>query len=646
MNYLREVLPKGAPFSGIPDSKIADKFEVSNEYTDSFYTSDMDERATQLGTRLNPPIHRLINLGNCKYEKEVVEKFDDLHGEYVDDITTNPYEMHRQSARQHMEDFGPDAAFFESDQPRRDPNLARERLNLQYNSTRGNTSNLPKHEGLFIGFMEHEERNAANDIPLGERVREQSYAGKRMQNAIIRMGDSDETQQTEATRSGFEVHQDRKKIHLTMRNKTKVFDQQFLSMANKSNIAANPKLFRHVEDENKKEERDTFRVATKKTITNLGREMALQTEFDQDFSTTNTTNTKRNLAVPQDYVMMSMIETDQKQQQTFGTAVVNKKSKSVHEDVINIQSKTANDFKAGKSSTTANKKGKSLPDDPTAVNSSTVGDQQMKAGTEKFTSNDRKSRHFDSELNRVVHYTDTNHKYHDHVTGKTFKSADISESGDMGIIRAKTTGDQPKLIIGNAIAINGKQRDGTGDDLNIGKSGITEIKIDHKTLLENMTNTSMEIGKIDFSTVVTSTDIYIKRDEKFTNHASSTKKGGAVSDDPTTARYQSLEDTIRLVTPGGNGSVVNYKQLALTSHKAAATDGLNRVEQDFNESAFSQMRRRRERTEDQRQLFDREGVDYKENGQSITRSKRNGKQNNHRALAMSNDINSGETMFD
>ena len=67
-------------------------------------------------------------------------------------------------------DRTPDKGFVASDAARRNPQHSRSILNLHYNTTRGSTSELPRHPDLFIGFTGNDPRGVQN-IPRFDKAR-------------------------------------------------------------------------------------------------------------------------------------------------------------------------------------------------------------------------------------------------------------------------------------------------------------------------------------------------------------------------------------------------------------------------------------------------------------------------------------------
>jgi hypothetical protein len=247
-----------------------------------------------------------------------------------------------------------------------------------------------------------------------------------------------------------------------------------------------------------------------------------------------------------------------------------KKSRSVDDDVTNIQTKTANDFKINKHHTAAN----------------------------------GNNRNFDTELNRIQHYTTNGQHHKEHITNINNKTRNPNDD-----------------VLNNAI-INTEN----------------EIKIDHKTMLENMIKQSMDMSKVDVSGNLYNTDMNVKISHINKSGKENMNKTNKTHEDTNVNRYDTLEETVRKTVPGGNG-IVNYKQMTPTKAKS---DVKNNTDRNFEDSVFTQMRHRREHVKDNRQKFDREGVDYDENVVTMRRTKRNGDRKNLRHISIGNDINSGE----
>jgi len=149
------------PYGGMPYSKIIPKYEVT------------DPNIIKTG----------IDAGNKSIfgSDSNYLSYNNIHDE-------NPYENY---ARSEIIDWSPDAPLFESDHARRDPAYSKSVVNLRYNGNRGNTSDLPRHPELFIGFTGNDPRGATNDPRMDQSRRFMaSYAS----NLQVRMGSNDDNQ--------------------------------------------------------------------------------------------------------------------------------------------------------------------------------------------------------------------------------------------------------------------------------------------------------------------------------------------------------------------------------------------------------------------------------------------------------------------
>jgi hypothetical protein len=81
-------------------------------------------------------------------------------------------DMFDDHARRELADWRPVPGFMEADMPRRNDATARGLLNTRYNGTRGTHSELPKHEGMFYGFLDNDPRGVSTD-PRMENMAQQ-----------------------------------------------------------------------------------------------------------------------------------------------------------------------------------------------------------------------------------------------------------------------------------------------------------------------------------------------------------------------------------------------------------------------------------------------------------------------------------------
>ena len=99
-------------------------------------------------------------------------------------LTGIPYKDYQVSE---IIDRTPDPGFLEQDRPRRNPQMAREVLNLRYNGSRGSHADLPRNPDLFMGFLGDDPRGVEN-LPRFDKMREQM--AHRARQLEVRMGQS------------------------------------------------------------------------------------------------------------------------------------------------------------------------------------------------------------------------------------------------------------------------------------------------------------------------------------------------------------------------------------------------------------------------------------------------------------------------
>jgi len=145
---------------------------------------------------------------------------DDLLGNDSFDHITDEYDDY---ARTEIIDRAPDQPYLESDQTRRDPALTRSMINLRYNGTRGNHSELPQHPELFLGFTGNDPRGSVND-PRFDKVR--GHMESRGHNLESRMGVNDDYHVAERPWTGQSLSYGQKEMHRRMQGNTKVFTMQ------------------------------------------------------------------------------------------------------------------------------------------------------------------------------------------------------------------------------------------------------------------------------------------------------------------------------------------------------------------------------------------------------------------------------------
>lgn len=126
-------------------------------------------------------------------------------------------------------DRTPDKGFVASDAARRNPQHSRSILNLHYNTTRGSTSELPRHPDLFIGFTGNDPRGVQN-IPRFDKARGHMTARfrqlePRMGHSVGHDGGDGEAPHQVAERpwTGPALQKARVDNHKMMRKRLKVF---------------------------------------------------------------------------------------------------------------------------------------------------------------------------------------------------------------------------------------------------------------------------------------------------------------------------------------------------------------------------------------------------------------------------------------
>ena len=184
--------------------------------------------------------------------------------EEIDDINSDPRQLYIQYARREIEDFSSIPPFMESDKQQRNPNQARERLNIRYNSTRGNSKNLPIHPEMFVGFTDADPRGT-NDQPNMALMRNHIWGvknnpyenrpydgaegktpnplfrGGRAARLEVSMGNNDENHVAERPKSGIENQIDRVERQIWVRDRFKDFTPQHNGQSTNQNTG--PKLW-------------------------------------------------------------------------------------------------------------------------------------------------------------------------------------------------------------------------------------------------------------------------------------------------------------------------------------------------------------------------------------------------------------------
>lgn len=175
------------------------------------------------------------NYGGIPYT-HIMQKLEETDmGEYDnDEYDDNGVEYkYRSLARSEIIDRNPDKPAFEADQARRNPTMSRQKLNLQYNSTRGNSAELPSHPEMFMGFMDADPRGTMTD-PRLEKMRDYMTGAKaaRMQ---VPMGNNDDNLIVERPMTNMEIDENRKRGHLFTRQNLKVFSRDRLGQGTNNN---------------------------------------------------------------------------------------------------------------------------------------------------------------------------------------------------------------------------------------------------------------------------------------------------------------------------------------------------------------------------------------------------------------------------
>jgi hypothetical protein len=159
----------------------------------------------------------------------ILEKMEVTPGDHLDsgDGLTGIY--HKDFMVQEIMDRTPDPGFLASDAPRRNPQHSRSILNLHFNTTRGSSSEMPRHPDLFIGFTGNDPRGNQN-IPRFEKARGHMTARfrqlePRMGRSVGHDGGDGEAPHQVAERpwTGPALQRARVDNHKLMRDRLKVF---------------------------------------------------------------------------------------------------------------------------------------------------------------------------------------------------------------------------------------------------------------------------------------------------------------------------------------------------------------------------------------------------------------------------------------
>lgn len=181
------------PYGGIPYSKILPKYEVTNP--------------NLIKTGIDAGINSIYG-SDSNYLSSA-----NIHDE-------SPYENY---ARSEIIDWSPDAPLFESDHARRDPAYSKSVINLRYNGNRGNTSDIPRHPELFIGFTGNDPRGSTND-PRMDQFR--GFMNANAANLQVRMGNNDDNHIVERPWTNQSISYDKKYMQQISANNLKIFSTQ------------------------------------------------------------------------------------------------------------------------------------------------------------------------------------------------------------------------------------------------------------------------------------------------------------------------------------------------------------------------------------------------------------------------------------
>lgn len=176
---------------------------------------------------------KTINYGGIPYTS-ILSKLEETDMEDTDDYNDNGVEYkYKSSARAEIIDRNPDKPYFESDQARRNPVMSRQKLNLQYNGTRGNSAELPAHPEMFVGFIDQDPRGINLD-PILAKSREH-LSGSKAARMQVSMGNNDDNLIVERPMTNYEIDENRKKMHNFSRKNTKVFSRDRLGQSTNNN---------------------------------------------------------------------------------------------------------------------------------------------------------------------------------------------------------------------------------------------------------------------------------------------------------------------------------------------------------------------------------------------------------------------------
>jgi len=175
-----ELISDDMPYGGIPYSKYLPKFEITDP--------------------------KIMNIG-------IDNSMTNLND-------NNPYNDY---VRSEIVNWGPDAPLFESDHVGRDPGQSRGKINLMYNGNRGNTSDIPRHPEMFIGFTGNDPRGATND-PRLEQMR--GFLTAHAANLQVSMGTNDANHIAERPWTNQAISYDKQHVNKISKNNMKIFSTQ------------------------------------------------------------------------------------------------------------------------------------------------------------------------------------------------------------------------------------------------------------------------------------------------------------------------------------------------------------------------------------------------------------------------------------
>jgi hypothetical protein len=126
-----------------------------------------------------------------------------------------------------------DNPLFESDYSKREPSLSKSLVNLRYNGNRGNTSDLPRHPELFIGFTGNDPRGNSED-PRFDQFR--GFITAQAANLQVRMGNNDDNHIAERPWTNQSLSYDKKYLQKQQANNLKIFTAQKEGRPNSRNV--------------------------------------------------------------------------------------------------------------------------------------------------------------------------------------------------------------------------------------------------------------------------------------------------------------------------------------------------------------------------------------------------------------------------